>query len=114
MFQNLLKNKDNLFILEADVINVALFGMTAKEWREKNPNLKGNIRDYTDILHLIVLSNLEVLNASMIDNNINQSDRLENLNKIAKKQLEILINDKNILGLEKYDNNLKLIDDNNK
>ena len=57
---------------EADVINVALFGMTAKEWREKNPNLNGNIRDYTDIIHLVVLSNLEVLNASMIENNINQ------------------------------------------
>lgn len=47
--------------------------MTAKEWREKNPNLDGNIRDYTDILHLVVLSNLEVLNASMIDNHIEKN-----------------------------------------
>lgn len=51
---------------------MVLFGMTAKEWKDKNPNLDGNIRNYTDILHLVVLSNLEVLNASMIDNNIEQ------------------------------------------
>ena len=85
---------------EADVINVALFGMTAKQWREKNINKKGNIRDYTDILHLIVLSNLEVLNANMIENNISQKERLEKLNDIAKKELEILINDKNIIGVQ--------------
>ncbi len=89
---------------EADVINVALFGMTAKEWRESNPDLEGNIRDYTDILHLIVLSNLEVLNASMIDNNISQSERLEKLNTTARKELSILSNDKNIFGIEKMDN----------
>ncbi|MEG1648196.1 MAG: KilA-N domain-containing protein, partial [Bacilli bacterium] len=89
---------------EADVINVSLFGMTAKEWRDKNPNLNGNIRDYTDIIHLVVLSNLEVLNASMIDSRIVQSKRLENLNQTAKKQLEILSNDKNIIGINKLDN----------
>ena len=80
---------------EADVINVALFGMTAKEWRDKNPDLEGNIRDYTDVLHLVVLSNLEVLNANMIESNIKQSERLIKLNNIAKKELEILINDNN-------------------
>ena len=101
--------KNFIYANEADVINVALFGMTAKEWRENNPNLDGNIRDYTDILHLVVLSNLEVLNASMIENNINQKERLEKLNCTAKKQLEVLINDKNIIGIEKYDNNQKLI-----
>ena len=96
---------------EADVINVALFGMTAKEWREQNPNLSGNIRDYTDILHLVVLSNLEVLNASMIDNNIPQRQRLEKLNNTARKELEILTNDKNILGIHELDkNNNKLIE----
>ena len=84
---------------EADVINVALFGMTAKEWRNKNPGLEGNIRDYTDVLHLIVLSNLEVLNANMIEGNIKQSERLVKLNNIAKKELEILINDNNIIGI---------------
>ena len=68
--------KKFIYADEADVINVALFGMTAKKWREKNPNLEGNIRDYTDILHLVILSNLEVLNANMIDNGIIQSERL--------------------------------------
>ena len=102
--------KNFIYANEADVINVALFGMTAKEWREKNPNLDGNIRDYTDILHLVVLSNLEVLNASMIENNINQKERLEKLNCTAKKQLKVLINDKNIIGIEQYDNNQKLIE----
>ena len=101
--------KNFVYASETDVINVALFGMTAKEWRDKNPNLNGNIRDYTDILHLVVLSNLEVLNANMIENNITQKERLENLNNTAKKQLETLINDKNIVGLGKYDNNRRLI-----
>lgn len=95
------KQKKFVYANEADVINVALFGMTAKEWREKNPDLEGNIRDYTDILHLIVLSNLEVLNASMIDNNISQSERLEKLNTTARKELNVLSNDKNILGTRK-------------
>ena len=98
-----------IYANEADVINMALFGITAKEWRENNPNLKGNIRDYADVLHLVVLSNLEVLNANMIENNISQKERLEKLNSIAKKQLEVLINDKNIVGLEKYDDNKNLI-----
>lgn len=75
--------------------------MTAKEWRESNPNLNGNIRDYTDILHLVVLSNLEVLNASMIENNISQKDRLEKLNITAKRQINILTNDENIIGITK-------------
>lgn len=105
------KQKQYVYANEADVINVALFGMTAKEWRDKNPNLDGNIRDYTDILHLVVLSNLEVLNASMIDNNIGQKIRLEKLNQTARKELEILVNDKNIVGIEKLDKkNDKLIE----
>ncbi len=94
------KQKQFVYANEADVINVALFGMTAKEWREQNPNLSGNIRDYTDILHLIVLSNLEVLNASMIDSNIGQKQRLEKLNQMARKELEVLANDKNIIGIQ--------------
>ena len=61
------KQKQYVYADEADVINVALFGQTAKEWRNKNPDLKGNIRDYTDVLHLVILSNLEVLNANMIE-----------------------------------------------
>ena len=69
--------------------------MTAKEWRELNPGLDGNIRDYTDTLHLIVLSNLEVLNAAMIDNNVSQSERLDKLNLTAINQLNILIENNN-------------------
>lgn len=101
----ILTDKQKLFIYanEADVINVALFGMTAKEWRENNPDKEGNIRDYTDILHLVVLSNLEVLNASMIENNISQKDRLEKLNKTARRQINILANDCNIVGITKLD-----------
>ena len=100
-----LTDKQKLFIYanEADVINVALFGMTAKEWRENNPDKEGNIRDYTDILHLVVLSNLEVLNVSMIENNISQKDRLEQLNKTARRQINILANDGNIVGITKLD-----------
>ena len=97
------KQKQFVYSNEADVINVALFGMTAKEWRDNNPNLTGNIRDYTDVLHLVVLSNLEVLNASMIENNINQSDRLVKLNRTAQRQLEVLMNDKTIIGISKLD-----------
>lgn len=102
--------KNFIYANEADVINVALFGLTAKEWRENNPNLIGNIRDYTDILHLVVLSNLEVLNANMIENNINQKERLEKLNYTAKRQLEVLMNDKNIVGLEQSNNKQILIE----
>lgn len=97
--------KKYIYADEADVINVALFGITAKEWREQNPNLEENIRDYTDILHLVILSNLEVLNASMIDNNIPQSERLEKLNLIAQKQLEKLSSNKNIKQLEILEKN---------
>lgn len=86
-----------------------MFGQTAKEWKNNNPDLKGNIRDYTDILHLVVLSNLEALNANMIDNGINQSERLERLNAIARKELNILSNDKNIVGIQEMDNKKKLI-----
>ena len=93
------KQRQFVYADEADVINVALFGITAKEWKNSNPDLKGNIRDYTDVLHLIVLSNLEVLNANMIENDIKQSERLVKLNNIAKKELEILISDKNIIGI---------------
>ena len=68
-------------------MNVALFGITAKEWRDENPKLDGNIRDYASILQLVVLINLENLNANMIENNIEQSERLIKLNEIAKKTI---------------------------
>ncbi|GHV35488.1 hypothetical protein FACS1894178_5130 [Bacteroidia bacterium] len=75
---------------EADVLNVALFGMTAKEWRDKNPDLKGNIRDYATINELICLSNMENLNAVFINENIPQSERLIKLNRIAIQQMSVL------------------------
>lgn len=102
------KQKNFIYASEADIINVALFGVTAKEWRENNPDLGGNIRDYTDILHLVVLSNLEVLNASMIENNISPKERLEKLNATAIRQMEILKNDSNIVGITKIDDIKKL------
>ena len=87
---------------EADVLNVALFGMTAKEWRENNHDLakNGNMRDYTDLLHLVILSNLETINASLISDNISQRERLIKLNNNARMQMEALKNNKNIKDLE--------------
>ena len=92
---------------EADVLNVALFGMTAKEWRDTNPSLAktGNIRDYTDLLHLVILNNLENINATLIKMNISQSDRLIQLNELARKQLELLYNNKSIKELERIQDN---------
>ena len=75
---------------EADVLNVALFGMTAKQWRDANPGLKGNIRDYATINELICLSNMESLNAIFINEKIPQSERLIKLNQIAIQQMKIL------------------------
>lgn len=89
-----------IYAEEADVLNVALFGMTAKQWRDNNPNLDGNIRDYTDLLHLIILNNLETMNALMIKDNISQSERLVKLNEIAKNQFDLLNNNKNIKEIE--------------
>ena len=102
------KQKQYVYANEADVLNVALFGMTAKEWRESNPSLGGNIRDYADILHLVVLANLENLNAEMITNGISQSERIVRLNNIAKKQLQLLENNSSMHRLEKMDEQLKL------
>ena len=76
---------------EADVLNVAMFGVTAKQWREANPELKGNIRDYTNINELICLSNMENLNAVFINEKIPQKERLLKLNQIAIQQMKILV-----------------------
>ena len=88
-----------IYANEADVLNVAMFGMTAKEWRDANPDLKGNIRDYATINELICLSNMENLNAAFIDEGISQGERLLKLNGIAIHQMNILENlgDKHIL-----------------
>ncbi|NWJ51200.1 MAG: KilA-N domain-containing protein [Bacteroidetes bacterium] len=75
---------------EADVLNVALFGVTAKQWRDANPDIKGNIRDYATINELICLSNMENLNAVFINENMLQSERLVKLNQIAIQQMKVL------------------------
>ena len=81
-----------IYASEADVLNVALFGITAKQWREVNPSLKGNIRDYASINELICLSNMENLNAVFINEGLQQSERLVKLNQIAIQQMCILEN----------------------
>ena len=84
---------------EADVLNMALFGKTAKEWRNENSDLKGNIRDYATIEQLIVMVNLENMNANFIEQGLEQKQRLIELNKIARAQLKSLINNKSIKKL---------------
>ena len=96
------EQKRFVYAEEADVLNVALFGMTAKEWRQGNPELakKGNIRDYTDLLHLVILNNLENTNAEFIKLGMLQSERLISLNNSARNQMEILKNNNGIKELE--------------
>ena len=93
------KETSIIYANEADVLNVALFGITAKQWREVNPDLKGNIRDYATMNQLICLSNLENLNAVFIHENLSQTERLIKLNKIGIQQMKILenIQDRNLL-----------------
>ncbi|MBK8721939.1 MAG: KilA-N domain-containing protein [Saprospiraceae bacterium] len=85
---------------EADILNVALFGITAKEWRENNPKLNGNIRDYASIEQLVVLSNLESINAVLIRQELKQNERLIQLNKVAITQMKSLFNSKTIKKLK--------------
>ena len=105
------KQKLYVYANEADILNVALFGMTAKEWKDQNPSLDGNMRDYANILQLVILSNLENLNSEMIAQGIPQNVRLEKLNAIAKKQYNILQDSKGIRKIEMIDNtiNTKLL-----
>ena len=79
-----------IYASEADVLNVALFGMTAKEWRNTNPDLKGNMRDYATINELICLSNMENINAVLINDGVSQQERLIKLNQIAIQQMSVL------------------------
>ena len=89
--KELTKNQINfVYAEEADVLNMALFGMTAKEWRDKNPDKLGNIRDYANINELICLANLENLNSVFINEGLKQAERLEKLNKVAISQMQIL------------------------
>ena len=98
------KQKLYIYANEADILNVSLFGMTAKEWKDNNPELDGNIRDYANILQLVILSNLENLNAEMIEQGLEQSKRLERLNAIAKKQYITLQDSSSIKKIELLEN----------
>ena len=85
------KNQINcIYADEADILNVALFGMTAKEWRERNQKLKGNIRDHANVVQLISLAGLESLNAEFIRQGMSQKERLKQLNRIAILQMKSL------------------------
>lgn len=97
------KQKLYVYANEADILNVALFGMTAKEWKDKNPNLVGNMRDYANVLQLIILVNLENLNAQMIKSGLKQQERLEKLNVIAKEQYTLLCDSNGIKKIELLD-----------
>ncbi len=87
------KQAAGIYANEADVLNMAMFGMTAKQWREANPELKGNIRDYATINELICLSNMESLNAVFLEQGLSQQERLIKLNKIAIHQMTVLENE---------------------
>lgn len=85
---------------EADLLNVALFGKTAKQWREENPMAKGNIRDEATIEQLVVLSNMESINAVFINQGLSQSQRLAELNKMAITQMKSLLNNSSMKKLK--------------
>ena len=99
--------KSFVYADEADLLNVALFGQTAREWRKNNPGKKGNIRDYTDLHHLLVLANLESYSAILIEQNIEQPKRLELLREMAIKQL------RTIMGLDFSSQKILSISDKN-
>ena len=100
--QNLIPHKISktkirlIYASEADVLNMAMFGMTAKEWQNKNPNKKGNLRDHANILQLVCLAGLESLNAEFIRQKLEQSKRLERLNQIAIIQMNSLVGNKKL------------------
>ena len=100
------KQVSMVYASEADVLNMALFGMTAKQWRDSHPDLKGNIRDYANVSQLVCLSNLENLNAVFISEGMSQAERLAKLNAIAINQMEILTQDHRIEALEAHSGEL--------
>ena len=102
------KQKQFVYAEEADILNVALFGMTAKQWRDSNPELakNGNIRDYADLVQLTILNNLENLNAEFVKMNLTQQERLTRLNEVAVKQMQLLVNNRNIQELELLENKI--------
>lgn len=89
-----------IYANEADILNMALFGQTAKQWRDLNSTKQGNIRDEANVYQLVCLANLESLNAHFIHEGFSQSDRIKKLNKVAIHQMQILTKDKNIQTLE--------------
>lgn len=91
---------------EVDVLNAALFGITVKEWRESYPKIanKGNIGDYTDLLHLVILNNLENINTELIEMKITQNEKLVRLNNISKKQMKLLRNNNSFNNLKYIEN----------
>lgn len=99
------KQTSIVYANEADVLNMALFGKTAKQWREKNTDKKGNIRDYANVSQLVCLVNLENLNAVFINEGYEQSQRLEKLNQIAIQQMKILVQDHSVKMLNDKNGN---------
>jgi hypothetical protein len=89
-----------VYASEADLLNVALFGKTAKQWRNENPDKQGNIRDYANVSQLVCLANLETLNAHLIHRELPPSERLGLLNQTAIQQMRLLTDDNNIKKLE--------------
>ena len=85
---------------EADMLNMALFGVTAKQWRNNNPNTNGNLRDHASIEQLVVLSNMESINSVLITNGLAQPERLEQLNKLAITQMKSMVNNHQIKKLK--------------
>ena len=94
------KAKNFVYANEADMLNLALFGKTASDWRKENPELKGNIRDYATLEQLVVLSNLESFNAELIEQGVSENDRFRKLNNVAVNQMKILIENKSIKKLK--------------
>ena len=103
-------NQSRIYANEADLLNVALFGKTASEWRNENPDKKNeNIRDYATIEQLLVLSNLESMNALLIEKGVSQDERLKQLNSTAIQQLKSLTNNKSVHELDKLNNETKFL-----
>jgi len=90
-----------IYASEADILNMALFGLTAKQFKDLNPKRRGNMREYADVNQLVCLANLESLNAHFISEGISQNLRIKKLNRVAIKQMNILLKDKNLKELEK-------------
>ena len=105
------KQKSQLYANEADLLNTVLFGKTAYEWRKCNPNKDGNMRDYATIEQLLVLANLENINALFIEQGVPQMERMGMLHSIAKSQLEAIVNTKSLLNLKTLSNKTKTLVD---